>query len=89
VLGKLDIYDHIISYKNPELDFFLKTDINTPDASLITVNILQVDPKDPIYKQIDNDIKVVFGIERGNWKPQTVSKMFRFFLPNKQLDKTS
>jgi hypothetical protein len=50
---------------------------------------MQIDPKDPTYKQIDNDIKITFGIERGNWKPQTVSKLFRFFLPNKELDNTS
>ena len=82
MLSKLDIYDGVQKYRDPELDFLLKTDIVDSDSHLISVNILQIDPKDPEYQQTDNDIRVAFGVQRVNWKPQTTRKLFQFFLPS-------
>lgn len=81
LLGSLDIYDNVESYANPELGFFLKT-IRTKDSCLITIKLTQIESKDPLYKNIDNDIHITFGVQLGNFKPSTIKKLFRFFLPS-------
>lgn len=82
VLSKLDVYDNVQKYRNPELNSLLKTDTLGTDGHLIILSILQMDPQDPNYAHCDNQIKIQFGVQRANWKPQTIRKIFQVFLPS-------
>jgi hypothetical protein len=84
-LRELSFVDLLEVYANSQLAFLLESLVDESINQLVGIKIVQIDQRDSTYRNIDNDIEIRFGLLSANYKPKTISKMVKFFLPTKGL----